>query len=160
MTPNRYVFATVPGHSVGRRAIGFLEEVDNLSLNAKAKFDSLGPVKDRDLRKKFDYWLGGGRHDKWFHGWPNDHEVKECFCFRWDEKGQRHRFYGYLYHPQPKTDPPFQVCVLAYHDVKNDESTNRNLLLRSMSLRSNIGIRMAISFVFPDEELNAKAKPQ
>jgi hypothetical protein len=160
MASNRYVFATVPGQSVGRRAIGFLEEVGTSSLNAKARFDSLAPVKDRDVRKKFDYWLGDGRHDNWFHGWPNDHDVKECFCFKWDEKRQHHRFYGFLCHPQPKRNPPFRVCVLAYHDVKNDESTNRNLLIRSMKLRGDVMVRMAISLVFSDEEVKAKGKLQ
>jgi hypothetical protein len=161
MASSRYVFTIVPGHPPsGRRVIGFLEETGNLSLNAKQEFDSLKPNKDRDVHKRFDHWLGGARHDKWFHSWPNDSEVKECFCFRWDEKNGHHRFYGYICNPQPRTNPPFQVCVLTFHDVKNDESTNRNLLLRSMKLRSDIMVRMAINFVFPDEESTAKERLQ
>lgn len=116
--------------------------------------------KERDVRKRFDHWLSGGRNDRWFHGWPNDVQVKECFCFKWDDKRQHHRFYGFLYHPQPKTNSPFQICVLAYHDVKNDESTNLNLLINSMALRSDARVRMAISFVFPDEKAKTKGQIQ
>jgi hypothetical protein len=159
-----YHFATAEGHAIRRRAIGFLEEIleeeEQSSLDAKSEFDCLETGRERDVRKKFDHWLSGGRNDKWFHGWPNDAQVKECFCFKWDHKRQHHRFYGFLYHPQPKTNSPFQICVLAYHDVKNDESTNRNLLLNSMTLRTDARVRMAISFVFPDEEIKAKRQIQ
>lgn len=41
MAAIRYVFTVVPGHSVGRRAIGFLEEEQDVSsLGAKSEFDS------------------------------------------------------------------------------------------------------------------------
>lgn len=151
MAVQKFTFATVPGHSVGRRAIGFLEREGNAALDAKTTFEALEESKDRDVRKKFDLWLSGGRNDRWFHGWPNDPDVKECWSFRWDEKRQHHRLYGYLYHPQPQTKRYFQICVLAYHDFKNDESTDRTILLRCMKLRSDALVQMAISLVFPDK---------
>lgn len=159
-----YRFEVVEGHRVGRRAIGFLEDIreedEESSLDAKSEFESLKTNKERDVRKKFDHWLNGGRNDRWFHGWPNDVQVKESFCFKWDDKRQHHRFYGFLYHPRPKTNAPFQICVLAHHDVKNDESTNRNLLINSMVLRADIRVRTSISFVFPDEKAKAKGQIQ
>ncbi len=156
MAPKAYRFSLVEGHPVGSRAIGFLEEIlenetDIPSLNAKLKFDSLKPPKDRDVRRRFDLWLICRRNDNWFHGWPNDLSVKECFSFRWQEKGRHHRFYGFLYHPQPKTNPARQICVLTYHDVKNDWNTDRILLIRSMNLRNSQLVRDSISFIFQDE---------
>ena len=153
----RYRFAPADGHPVGLRAVGFLEEImeegeGESRIDAKDAFGSLSQKKDRELRTRIDYWLNFGIKDRWFHGWPNDHDVKECFCFKWDDKKQCHRLYGFRYHPQPKTNARFQICALAYHDVKNDESTDRNLLLRLMALRNNANVRTAIGFVFPDEK--------
>lgn len=160
MRSEQYLFVAVPGCAITRRGIGFLEKPDDLTLNAKAKFDSLLVNREREVRSRFDHWISGGIHDKWFHGWPNDVQVKECFCFKWKDKRQNHRFYGFLYHPQPKSNPAFQICVLASHDVKNDESTNRTLLLKSMALRADSGVRIAINFVFPDEEVQGMRQPQ
>lgn len=151
-----YRFTLAVGHSVGRRAIGFLEEElgkgERSELDAKRSFAALSGSRDRDIRKKFDHWLAGGPPiDRWFHGWPNDSECRECFCFKWDERNGHHRFYGFLYHPQPRTNPAFQICVLAYHDHKTKRETDRRLLIRSMNLRSNSSVQMAIAFVFSDQ---------
>ena len=154
----RYTFTRMGGQSAGKRkAIGFLDEImeegeGDSRIDARESFESLSEKKDRELRSRMDYWIDGGRKDSWFHGWPNDHEVKECFCFRWDENKQHHRLYGFLYHPQPKTNASFQICALAYHDFKNDQSTDRTLLLRLMKLRENPNVKAAIGFVFPDEK--------
>ncbi len=151
----RYTFVLVSGHSAGKRAVGFLEEImegeeGESRVDAKEAFESIPAKKDREVRTRIDYWLDGGRNNNWFHGWPNDQDVKDCFCFRWDEKRQHHRLYGFLYNPQPKTNARFQICALAYHDFKNDESTDRTLLLRLMRLRENSNVKSAIGFVFPD----------
>jgi hypothetical protein len=164
----RYRFSLAEGHPAKHRAIGFLEEIidegDGESrIDAKVEFDSLGLSnlkKRRELDTRFDYWIDGGRNDKWFHGWPNDYDVKECFCFKWEHKKRTHRLYGFLFHPQSHTNPAFQICVLVYHDFKSDESTDRNLLLRSMALRTNPAVHAAIGFVFPDESTTAKGKIQ
>jgi hypothetical protein len=161
-----YRFSAVEGQRVGRRAVGFLEEIlednkEDTSLTAKTKFDSLDAAKGRDVRRRFDYWLDFGIKDTWFHGWPNDLAVKECFSFRWEERGrQRHRFYGFLYHPQPKTNSARQICVLTYHGMKSDWNTDRSLLVKSMSLRSSLAVRSAIAVIFPDEESPKGRKTQ
>lgn len=152
-----YKFSPIEGQQKSdRRGVGFLEEIldegENSSLDAKDEFDSLSEKKEREVRSRIDYWISGAPpNDRWFHGWPNDYEVKEYFCFRWDERRQQHRLYGFLWNPQPMTNARFQLCVLTYHDAKNDESTNRTLLLRSMSLRVNAMVRTAINFEFPDD---------
>jgi len=162
MAVKGYKFSTVDGQRIGGRAIGFLEEIldaekGTLLLGAKAKFDSLPLPKERDVRKRFDLWLDYGRNDNWFHGWPNDVPVKECFTFRWEEKGRKcHRLYGFLCNPQPKTNPSRRICVLAYHDIKNDWNTDRSILIDLMSLRASSVVRAAIAFVFPDEPVKGQ----
>lgn len=159
MAAERYTFALIDGHPVGLRAIGFLEETvveggGKSRIDAKSAFDALNPKKDRELRTRFDHWLSGAPpNDRWYHRWPSDYDVKECICFKWDEKRRHHRLYGFICHPQPKTNARFQLCTLAYHDVKNDESTDRNLLLRSVKLQTNVMVRMVISLRFPDERI-------
>jgi len=163
MSSGRFRFSTVIGHAVGRRAIGFVEEMvegGHAELDAKLIFDGLVGSRERDVRKKFDHWLAHGRNDKWFHGWPNDASCRECLCFKWDEKDGHHRFYGFLYHPQPKTKSSFQICVLAYHDHKTKQETDRKFLIRCMNLRSNLSVQAAISFVFHDEDAKDKGKIQ
>jgi len=152
-----YRFSTAEGHRVGRRAIGFLEEdipegEGESRVDAKEVFDTLTPHRKCELRTRFDYWLDWGINDRWFHGWPNDHEVKACFCFKWSERRQNHRLYGFLFHPKPTINPGFQVCVLVYHDAKNDESTDRSLLIRVMGLYGNPVVHAAIRFIFPDKK--------
>lgn len=152
-----YRFSRMGGsQSSGRRGVGFLEEVrddgQDSDLDAKSAFEALPAKKERDVRSRVDYWISAAPpNDRWFHGWPNDHEVRDCFCFRWDERREHHRLYGFLCNPQPKTNARFQLCVLTYHDSKNDESSDRTLLVRSMKLSSNDLVRMAINAEYPDE---------
>jgi hypothetical protein len=160
-----YRFSRMDGQITSdRRGVGFLEEIvdegEESSLDAKSKFGSLLAKRDRDVRSRVDYWISGAPpNDRWFHGWPNDHEVRDCFCFRWNERTQHHRLYGFMCNPQPKTCARFQLCVLTYHDVKNDGSTDRTLLLRSMKLSGNALVRGAISLEFPDD-VKEKGKAQ
>ncbi len=160
MVSTKYEFQAVPGHAIGRRSVGFLVEDGNPALNAKAVFAGLKIDQERDVRKKFDYWLAEGKHDGWFHGWRTDEDVKYCFTFKWAEKRLNHRFYGYLWNPQPKTNPRFHICVLMFHESKNDESTNRTILLRCMALRGYATVQLAINFVFPDEKPTEKGRIQ
>jgi hypothetical protein len=147
-----YRFTVVPMlRQSNRRSIGFLECDEDSDLDAKDEFEALNLNKERDVRKKFDSWIDGIRNDNWYHGWPNDEQVKECWSFRWDDRGNKHnRFYGFLYNPLPKTNASFQVCVLTYHDVKNTWDTDRKLLTDSMLLRGAVAVRNAISMVFDD----------
>ena len=127
MVSTKYEFQAVPGHAIAWCSVGFLVEDGNPALNAKAVFAGLKIDQERDVRKKFDYWLAEGKHDGWFHGWRTDEDVKYCFTFKWAEKRLNHRFYGYLWNPQPKTNPRFHICVLMFHESKNDESTRHGV---------------------------------
>lgn len=111
-----------------RRGIAFLESDTDERVDGKLVFDGLKEKIQRDLRSKFDYWLGGGRRDNYFHGWPNNKDYKHCFVFKWKEAGTYHRLYGFLCHPRGNSDPKFQACVLVLHARKNTEDTDFSLL--------------------------------
>lgn len=147
-----YKFTVVPQlRNSTKRSIGFLECDEDPDLDARPVFEALKPSKDRLVRSRFDSWIDKIRNDNWYHGWPNDAEVKECWSFRWEDRGHKHhRLYGYLYNPQPNTNPGFQVCVLTYHDVKNTWETDRKLLTDSILLRNAVAVRAAIAVVFSD----------
>ena len=134
-----------------RRAVVFLTSNEDEDLNAFDEFQQLPTNTDRKVRDRMDYWIGGGIHDDYFHGWPNDPEKKECFSFRWNEKRQRHRFYGFLHHPYLQTDPRFLLCVLLTHAIKNDWNTDPGELNKANTLRVDPCVLAAIKMVFSDE---------
>jgi hypothetical protein len=125
----KFLFRLATGFHFDRRGIGFLDGEDN-ELDAAEVFDSLPEKTLRTVRSRMDYWLQGGVHDKWFHGWPNVAEYKNCFVFKWDEKKQSHRLYGFLCHPKPESAPGFRLCVLITHALKDDFDTDLSILDR------------------------------
>jgi hypothetical protein len=50
-----------------RRGLAFLECIGKREINAKRIYESL-KTKQRVVANRFDYWLQGGKHDKFFHG--------------------------------------------------------------------------------------------
>lgn len=134
-----------------QRCVAFLECTDK-SINAKRVFDALKQKQKDDVLSRFDYWQRGGVFDRYFHGWPNNQERKECFVFRWKEQRNHQRFYGFLTKPKPKTAPGFLVCVLVRYAQKNTEETDSaefNIINR---LRINPEVIEAVKRVFPDKE--------
>lgn len=127
-----------------------MESDSDGQVDAKRTFESMKEKLQRDLRARFDYWLDGFTHDKYFHGWPNLPDYKKCFCFKWKQAGTQHRLYGFLDNPRPN-DPGFQVCVLVTHDQKTDE-TNFGVLDHINDLRVTAMVRNAVRQCFPGEE--------
>ena len=71
MRTNPYTVNPVPGLKRStRRAIAFLSSGMEEQLDAGLEFGRLKEKKTRELRSRFDYWIDGGKHDKYFHGWP------------------------------------------------------------------------------------------
>jgi hypothetical protein len=103
-----------------RRGIMFLENAEEHRVDAKAVFDAL--KNKYDLLSRFDLWIGGGICDKYFHGWPNIPNYKECFVFKWKQAGTQHRLYGFLINPELANDPAFQICILVSHAQKTDKT--------------------------------------
>ena len=132
-----------------RRGIVFLSCQEDASLDAAAVFDGLDDKRERLIRSRFEYWIDGNTNNRWFHGF-NEEEYKTCFVFKWKERRQNHRLYGFLCNPKPHSDARFQLCVLACHTNKNEWETDLNELDGVCALQSNPLVRIAISVEFPD----------
>lgn len=148
--PPRYVFTLVPGHNFRTRAIGFLEEVGGVDINAKTTFEWLRekhPNLFQLLNSRFGHWLARQVFDKYFHGWPGKYSA--CFVFKWELKHIPQRLYGFLCHPMPRTVPAFELCVLIFFRTKGDE-TDYTVLGRINRLLVDLAVREAISKVYPE----------
>jgi|ERR1019366_2907669 hypothetical protein len=145
-----YVFRMADGFSFKHRAIGFLEDCECGELDAGMIFDHLGGNPERYVRASMDCWIDGQTCDSRFHGWPNDHEHKPCFTFKWKEKRQHHRLYGFLCNPTPATNRSFRLCVLVFHSCKNDWATDPTILDRCCFLQQDFKATEAISQVYPE----------
>lgn len=132
-----------------RRGVVFLCCQEDDELDAAVVFAGLEDKKDRDLRSRFEHWIDGGTNNKWFHGF-NEKDYRECFVFKWKEKRQHHRLYGFLCHPMPRTNGRFQICVLISHAEKNQIETDITELDGVNALRSDPSVNVAITMRFPD----------
>ena len=114
-----------------RRAVAFLD-LNNGYTEAKTQWNEIvkadGDVR-RELLSSFDLWMSFGTNDRRFHGWPNLPTFKHCHTFKWKERRQHNRFYGFKCHPNPQ-EPGFQLAVLAIHAKKNSNDTDFTLLDR------------------------------
>jgi hypothetical protein len=136
-----------------RRGLAFLECLGNREINASRVFEQLNESNRRTVRNRFDHWLQGNRHDKYFHGWSNP-EYRECFVFKWKMRNQHQRFYGFLCNPRPRTDRAFQVCVLVSHAQKNTEETDPSELNQVNELRVRIEVIEATKRAYPENDLH------
>lgn len=131
------------------RALAFLICPNESGINAKEKYESLPDEKQRLLRDRFDYWLQHGKHNPYFHGW-NHAPYKDCFVFKWKERRQHQRLYGFLIHPCPTTDKSLEVCVLVSHAPKNTEETDPAELNGALMLSQRVDVIRAVKTTFPD----------
>ena len=134
MPPRLLTFSLVPLLPTGRRAVGFLEDKNDASLDAGAVFSGLRETLERTVRARFGYWLeGGAPNNKWFHGW-NIPLYRQCFVFKWKEGRLDHRLYGFLCNPNA-ANLRFQLCALIYHGAKTKWKTDTAILDRVNALR-------------------------
>jgi len=135
-----------------RRGLAFLECSGDRAINARRTYESLSESNQRTVRNRFDHWLQGDHHDKYFHGWSAP-QYRECFVFKWKMKNQHQRIYGFLFNPRPRTDPAFQVCVLVSHAQKNTEETDPAELTQVNELRLRIDVVDATKLAYPENDL-------
>lgn len=128
-----------------RRVVVFLCCPTDGQIDAEFHYRRLNRKGERELLSRFDYWIDGGTADKYFHGWPNDANYTKCFVF----KRQRHRFYGFLFHPL-FSNPRFQVCVLVSHAMKRERETDRGELDLLNSMLNDRNVHAAIMKEFPE----------
>ena len=115
----------IQGHYSRHRGLVFVHMPDETRVNAAVAFDELYDKDKRNLRTRFDHWLGGGVHKKYFHGWDKSEyqgRYVNCFVFKLTVKRSETRFYGYLCHPNLKA-PRFEVCLLILHTCKDQWET-------------------------------------
>jgi hypothetical protein len=129
------------------RAIAFLSSKET---NAAAAFSRLNTKREREVRDRFDYWIDGFHKDAYFHGWVNNPKYKNCWVFKWKDKRIDQRLYGFLWHPLPKLNPHFPLCVLCFHDQKTERATSDWILQRLVALRAKPEVKIAIAVAFPD----------
>lgn len=157
MSANPYTVRRVAQQSISqRRAVAFLESTVDRGIDAGSAFSRLTIERERDLRNRFDHWIEWNVNDKYFHGWPGHPKYKDCFSFRWYEKGQRHRLYGFLIHPMSSTNPQFQVCVLVSHAIKTTEETDPRHLERAQMLSTHPLVVQAARQEFPEDKKGAR----
>ena len=148
-SPRPYAVVPINGLKPSeRRGIIFLVRDDDDALNAAGTFDALEQKQKRAVLDRFDFWIDGGINDRYFHGWPNVPEYKQCFVFRWKHGRQNHRLYGFLCHPQPKVRPRFQICVLVSHATKNTWETDPGELDGANELRNKLEVIGVIKAFF------------
>src|SRR5258708_3843455 len=141
-------FAPMPGVLPSTaRAVGILQGHGELNIHY-----GLSRLKEKeldDLKSRMDHWIAGNDGPaKYFHGFPSRTKHKRCFVFK---KGT-HRFYGFLYHPQPKTNPRFHICVLVIYATKKEWETDEAELDRANQWLNNPNASIAIGEVFSDEK--------
>lgn len=154
MSPASVTFHMVPGmHPSLHRAIGYLQ--GNPELDSWDAVKALDETRRRYLLTSMGEWIDGlNKPAKRFHGFPNDADYWMCFVFKVKEKRQGHRFYGYLYNPQPHSNARLQMCVLCIHAMKKEWETDRSELARVETWYSSSAAKEAIRAEFPDEDRN------
>jgi hypothetical protein len=118
-------------------------------LDAGATFDALSGNPQKLVRSRMDYWLGGGIHDRYFHGW-REPKHRDCFVFKWDERRVGHRLYGFLCNPIARSDAGFQTCVLLSHANKKEWETDFANLDRVIVWQQDLRTKTAIADTYPE----------
>jgi hypothetical protein len=135
-----------------RRGVAFLVDAGRSELDAAAHFAYLEQEQKRIgrlVRNRMDYWIEGQTHDAYFHGWPNDTEYKDCFCFRWNRRRDCNRFYGFKCHPYVGVEARFQVCILHSHAIKTTWDTDQNLLDLAARMANDPQVAAAVRLSYP-----------
>lgn len=150
---DRYTVVPVPKLKQSKhRAVAFLRSDRDRVVNAEKVFSELEvnkKKKARELRSRFDYWIDGGTHDRYFHGWNDPEKYRDCFVFKWKDRiGQR--MYGFLCHPTPIENPGFQLCVLVLHATKTERETDTAELDRVVDRSLAPSVKAAISKTYTD----------
>ncbi|OFV99940.1 MAG: hypothetical protein A3F68_10270 [Acidobacteria bacterium RIFCSPLOWO2_12_FULL_54_10] len=150
MPPDEYAITFVPNvRQNERRKIVFLESNTDADIVARKVFDDLVPNVKRTLQGRFDHWLDGLHHKKYHHGWDNEPN-RSLYVIKWNDKQKCHRFYGFICHPKPKTNPRLELCVLAMHVIKTTWETDPTDLNGVRRLIKVPTVIQAIVKLFPE----------
>jgi hypothetical protein len=146
-----YSVYRIPGldYSQNRRDVVFLESDEDTRMNAKRAFEKLNFKNGWEMLNKFDLWKRGEQHhNKYFHGF--DGPNRYCFVFKRKQAGTYYRYYGFLIHPRPATDPRYELCALISHVQKNQEDTDPSQLSLVNSIGLTREVIVAVKKEFPE----------
>src|SRR5438128_2362085 len=135
----------VAGESNLYRGVGFLI-CDDKTVDAYPIFEKLSENLARHLQTSFDWWIMDKRNNKRFHGWDKSSfkgAYVHCFVFKWPGN----RFYGFLCHPSSR-NPRYQLCVLVFHDEKDEHETDEKNLKRVEEIRNHPLVKSELSKLF------------
>jgi hypothetical protein len=125
------------------RAVGILEGHPDLCS------DTLLNLPEKDLkyqRYSMERWASG------IDGPQNRcHRFDGTDFFVFKDVGKQHRFYGFLYHPLPKTKERFLLCVLTTYGQKKEDNSDPVYLSRVSEWMSAPATKAAIKLYYPDE---------
>ena len=151
MAAQPYEIKTINGlRRSARRGIAFLTQKGNEELNGRSEFNRLSGKTAKEVRARFDHWIDGNRHDRYFHGFPNNPTYKVCFVFKWNERNLCQRLYGFIHHPYPQMNPAFQLCVLCSQATKTVWETDPAELNGALRLSVSAQVLAAINISYPD----------
>ena len=121
-------------------------------LDAETVFEALNEKNKREMLNKFDWWArGNDGPSHWFHRF-DDEGRKYCFVFKRRKSNTRYRYYGFLIHPTPLTNPRYELCVLATHTQKNTEDTDPRETNLINALRIRAEVIAAVQREFPEKK--------
>jgi hypothetical protein len=147
----------VPGVKASTaRGVAYLIWPEDADVTAQASIDRLAKSDGTDKAKvwaRFDHWVDGNVHDKYFHRW-NEVGFEHTFVFKWNKGGKdkgMQRLYGVLFHPKPKANPGFEVCVLFTHALKEGKKTDPQHKNKAEQLFKNADVVAAVKKQYPDE---------
>src|ERR1039457_7712161 len=141
-----------------RRGLAFLRCVDSKEINAESVYEALSDKLRRDVLSRFDHWILGQICDKYFHGWPNAVDRKDCFVFKYKKANADQRLYGFLTNPKTASAPSFQVCVLVSHTQKTTGDTDPAQLSLINRLRVDEKVVKAVRLAYSDIESKEKRR--
>jgi hypothetical protein len=136
-----------------RREVVFLFCDDPESIvDAELTFNGLKDKDKREMLNKFDWWArGNDSPSHWFHGF-DDADRKYCFVFKRRKSKARYRYYGFLIHPTPITNPRYELCVLTNHAQKNTEQTDPRETNFVNAIRVRADVIAAVHREFPEKK--------
>ena len=149
MAPSAISFRLVPGIRQGsKRAVGILEGHPDLCA---AKLLGLPENDAKYMRVSMERWNDGhNKPSSRFHRFDGT----DYFVFKY--VARQHRFYGFLCHPLPNTDPSFWLCVLTTYDQKKEDATDKANLQRVKMWMESPSVKAAIKAFYPDEKKAGK----
>lgn len=105
-----------------------------------------------------DHWIDGDRKDEYHHGWANNPDYKDCYCFKWKENTVHQRLYGFLCNP--RNGDRFRLCVLGFFDTKTTAESNYSILREAKKLSDDQSVKDEIKRWLKQRDNLLRSRPK